>query len=59
MLRRHPIAFAYLFALALWGALALQLRAEPVAAMAASSEMRRFTPRSGALSAGPLDGGPA
>jgi hypothetical protein len=29
MLRRHPIAFAYLFALALWGALALQLRAEP------------------------------
>lgn len=31
MLRRHPIAFAYLFALALWGALALQLRAEPLA----------------------------
>ena len=29
MFRRHPIAFAYLFALALWGALALQLRAEP------------------------------
>ena len=25
MLRRHPIAFAYLFALALWGALALHM----------------------------------
>ena len=37
MLRRHPIAFAYVFALALWGALALQLRAEPVADTAASS----------------------
>ena len=36
MLRRHPIAFAYVFALALWGALALQLRAEPVADLAAS-----------------------
>jgi hypothetical protein len=34
MLRRHPIAFAYLFTLALWGALALQLRAEPVEAPA-------------------------
>lgn len=34
MLRRHPIAFAYVFALALWSALALQLRAEPVAGFA-------------------------
>ena len=31
MLRRHPIALAYLFALVLWGGLALQLRAEPAA----------------------------
>ncbi len=30
MLRRHPIAIAYVLALALWGSLALQLRAEPV-----------------------------
>ena len=36
MLRRHPIAFAYLFALALWGALALQLRAEPLAEVSAA-----------------------
>ena len=36
MLRRHPIALAYVFALAAWGALALQLRAEPVAWGAAS-----------------------
>jgi len=44
MLRRHPIAFAYLFALALWGALALQLRAEPApefhGAFHASAEVR-------------------
>jgi hypothetical protein len=36
MLRRYPIAFAYLFALVLWGALSLQLRAEPAASMAPS-----------------------
>lgn len=32
MLRRHPIAFAYLFALLLWGGLALQLHAAPLPA---------------------------
>lgn len=32
MLRRHPIAFAYLFALLLWAGLALQLGAEPLPA---------------------------
>ena len=37
MLRRHPIAFAYLFTVAIWGALALQLRAEPVADFGASN----------------------
>jgi hypothetical protein len=36
MLRRHPIALAYLFALVAWGALALQLRAEPVAGAVAN-----------------------
>jgi hypothetical protein len=35
MLRRYPVASAYLFALVLWGVLALQLRAEPVAEVAA------------------------
>ena len=39
MLRRHPIVFAYLFALALWGGLALQLRAEPVADLGGAVEV--------------------
>ena len=39
MLRRYPIAFAYLFALALWGGLALQLPAEPVADSGGAAEV--------------------
>jgi hypothetical protein len=39
MLRRHPITFAYLFALALWGGLALQLRAEPAADFSSAAHL--------------------